>query len=282
MIPETIAEVLQNAMQALAATTDVPQLEAEVLLSSVLQVSRDYLYTWPEKPVAEMAKKSFFELVQRRTQHEPIAYITGSREFWSLDFVVTKDVLIPRPETELLVELLLKKITQDQAIIADLGTGCGTVALALAHEKPHWQIYATDASAPALAVATLNAKRFDIKNVQFQQGEWCAALPSLKCNAIVSNPPYLAKDELLTCSKGLNFEPASALIADEEGFGDIRRIIFEAKNYLLPGGMLLLEHGFRQAKKITGILEEAGYTDINTYPDLAGLNRVTIASWVHF
>lgn len=280
----SISSAISLARQHLAAGSDIPELEAEVLLAHVLNKSRTFLHTWPEKELEIAQQHSFFELVEKRSQGQPIAYLTGRREFWSLDLVVTPDVLIPRPETELLVELLVSDILRDQqeAIIADLGTGSGAIALAVAREKPSWTIHAVDASAAALEIAKINGSRNAVANVVFHHGDWCYALPTIKFNAIVSNPPYIAEDDRHLRQAGLAFEPRSALVSAENGLKDISEIIFQARDYLVPGGVLLIEHGFQQAKNVSNIFQKAGYTDISIHKDLAELDRVTIASWKHF
>lgn len=270
-----IADVLAIAMQ-------LPILEREVLLAYVLNVSREYLHTWPEKILTSLQQETFLALVQQRLQGEPIAYLIGRREFWSLDLLVTKDVLIPRPETELLVELVLEKVSAPQAVIADLGTGSGAIALALARERPHWIIHAVDASFAALQIAKANAERLQINNVIFYQGDWCEPLPLVSFDAIVSNPPYIAEGDVHLSQGDLRFEPMLALMSGDEGLQDIKEIIFNAREYLKNSGFLFLEHGFQQAKNVASILTKAGYTDTETCLDLTGWERVTFASWMRF
>ena len=274
----TIRAALQFAKLQLLNATDVPQLEAEILLMHVLQVTRSYLHTWPERVLDDAQEKIFSAFVARRVQGEPVAYLTGHREFWSLDLVVTPDVLIPRPETELLVELVLKKVSGAKALIADLGTGSGAIALALAQEKPHWQIHAVDVSRAALAIARYNAARLHLERVVFHEGSWCSALPPIRFDAIVSNPPYIAEDDEHLHRGDLRFEPKSALVSGEQGLQDARQIIFDARQYLKPGGFLLLEHGLTQGDAVTTLFEKAGYTLITRHTDLSGLDRVTIAT----
>jgi release factor glutamine methyltransferase len=278
-MPQTIAMLLQAASLKLRNVTDVPELEAEILLAHVLQVSRSYLYTWPEKSIEEKQEVEFQRCIVKRINREPIAYITGHREFWSLDLSVTPSVLIPRPETELLVELALQKIQTKNALIADLGTGSGAISLALASERPNWSIYATDKSHEALDIAKQNAERLHLTTISFYQGEWCEALPQLKYDAIVSNPPYLAQDDPHLQQGDLRFEPLSALASGQQGLDDIREIIQSARDYLKPQGLLLLEHGYTQAQKVSSIFQEAGYNTIEIYQDFAGQDRVTIASY---
>lgn len=261
------------------ASKDLSSLDAEVLLAHVLQVSRSYLFAHPEEILTPEQENKFFELAKKCAEGEPVAYLTGHREFWSLDFKVTSDTLIPRPETELLVECVLKNIKGQGKTIADLGTGCGAIALAIAHERPDWEIFATDLSEKALSVARENASRLGIKNVVFCEGSWCEALPAIRFDAIVSNPPYIGEGDFELQPSVLFYEPRSALISSESGFGDLEKIIEEAPAYLTSGGSLFLEHGFLQAEKIKKRLTEAGYIDINLHRDFAGLYRVAEAKW---
>ncbi len=277
---QTIFLALQSATTQLHAVSDTSRLDAEILLCHVLKKPRSFLFTSPEIFLTDEEQNHFLELLTRRAQSEPIAYLTGHREFWSLDFVVTKNTLIPRPETELLVELALEKCVGEKQIIADLGTGSGAIALAIAHEKPNWSVHATDVSLAALQVAELNAKRLNCANVSFHQGDWCQALPPLTFDAIISNPPYIADYDQYLAQKELTFEPQTALVADEGGLFAIRQVIYQAKSFLNSGGYLLLEHGFQQADTVRKIFAKAGYTGIVTHSDLAGLDRVTVAAMV--
>ena len=251
--------------------------DVEVLLAHVLQVSRAYLMAFPERILTLEQQIKFENFLEQYVKGIPVAYITGHREFWSLDFLVTQATLIPRPETELLVELALRELSGDKKIIADLGTGSGAIALAIASEKPSWEVHATDKSADALQVAKCNAERFNLTNVIFHQGSWCKALPDQFFDLIVSNPPYIAKDDEHLRQGDLRYEPLSALMAGENGLQDLRQIICEAKNYLRKGAYLMLEHGFQQAEQVREICGMEGYSKIITVRDLAGLERVTIA-----
>ncbi len=192
-----------------------------------------------------------------------------------MDLIVTSDTLVPRPETELLVELVLRKANHTSLRVADLGTGSGAIALALAHEKPNWTIYATDFSLAALNVARANALRLGIKNIIFCQGVWCAALPTMYFDVIVSNPPYIAESDPHLQQSVLATEPSLALLSGVDGLKDISHIINEARTYLRPGGCLLLEHGFSQANDVQSKLLKVGYTEVTSHPDFSGLNRVT-------
>jgi release factor glutamine methyltransferase len=255
-------------------------LDAEVLLAHVMCVSRSHLYAWPEKKLTDDQQKIFSQLMVRRLQGEPIPYLTGHQEFWSLNFKVTPDTLIPRPETELLVESVLSlfqdEIPDSKKLIADLGTGSGAIALSIAHEKPEWIVYATDMSSAALEVAKWNAQHLKIKNIIFHQGSWCEALPELLFDVIVSNPPYIVENDPHLSQPGLRFEPITALTSGTDGLDAIREIIIEASQYLKPNGYLMLEHGYDQAEKIRKLLEHAGYKNIFSHRDLANIERVTV------
>jgi release factor glutamine methyltransferase len=269
----TIAQAIQQVIQTLSSST--PLLDAEVLLAHVLGVQRAYLYTYPEQILSEEEQSYFDNLIEKRAQGWPIAYLTGHCEFWSLDLIVTPDTLIPRPETELLIDLALKKPSDLPLVIADLGTGSGAIALALAHERPGWTIYATDSSQPALNVAKMNAAQLGIKNIIFCYGDWYNALPLLDFDIIISNPPYIAENDPYLQPAVLATEPISALLAGEDGLKDIRHIIPEARNHLKPGGYLMLEHGFSQADAVRDLFLTHGYTQVTSYQDFSGLNRVT-------
>lgn len=218
-------------------------------------------------------------LVARRLQGEPIAYLTGRREFWSLDLHVTPDVFIPRPETELLVEQALARIpAHADWIIADLGTGSGAVALALAAERPRSRVIASDFSAGALALASSNAQSLGIANVEFRLGEWFAPFAGEHLDMIVSNPPYIAEQDSHLMQGDLRFEPRIALAAGANGLSAIRIIVGDARRHLRRGGFLLIEHGFDQAQEVRALLAEQGYDDVATCPDLQGLPRVSFGT----
>lgn len=274
----TIRDALQKAQQQLATLPDTePRLEAEVLLSFSLQKQRSYLYTWPEKPLKPQQLKLFSNLVARRIQGEPIAYITGRREFWSLDLKVTTDTLIPRPETELLIEQALALIPIDQPfMIADLGTGSGAIAAAIASERPICQIFATDMSAPTLNIAQENFKRLNLTNIQTGKGKWCEALPQdQRFDFIISNPPYIPNSDPHLKQGDLPWEPGHALASGSDGLDDIRCIIGQSPNHLITGGWLLLEHGYDQGTEIRSLLNRRGFQQVTTEQDLAGQDRVS-------
>lgn len=276
--PSTIGELLRQAVEPLRQTVDCdPRLEAELLLAHLLQQPRTHLLAWPEKTVAPDLQKRFERLLQRRQAGEPLAYLTGSREFWSLSFTVTPATLIPRPETELLVERALRLIPANAAWdIADLGTGCGAIAASIASERPGCRLLATDRSAEALLVARKNFQRLGLSNVRCASGDWCQALPAETAfELIVGNPPYIAEDDPHLQSGGLPWEPTSALKAGHQGLSDLRRIIGGAPQHLRSGGWLLLEHGLQQGARVRQLMRDAGYLEVATHRDLAARERLT-------
>lgn len=272
-----IRQILYSAKNRLALVSDNPQLEAEILLAQTLQRPRSYLHAWSNQGLSPGQIDAFSDYVSRRMQHEPIAYITGTREFWSMDLQVTAATLIPRPETELLVELALSLCPADRPLkVADLGTGSGAIALALAQERPAWQISATDISDQALMVAKHNADHHHIKNIQFYQGHWCAALPSDDFDLIVSNPPYISEAEWESVANDLYFEPRQALVASGNGLDAIETLVPSAKNHVKPGSYLMVEHGFLQGATVRRLFAAAGFCQIRTVRDINGHERVTL------
>jgi release factor glutamine methyltransferase len=256
--------------------SDTPRLDAEVLLCHILGVAQSYLYAWPEKILTAQQSAQFQALLARRAQGEPIAYLTGRKEFWSLELQVTENTLIPRPETELLVEQALARLPPDtEAQVIDLGTGTGAVALAIATERPHCRVLATDKSAAALKVAQANAIRLGLHQVAFVLSDWWATLADIKATVIVSNPPYVAADDPHLSQGDVKSEPQSALVAGVDGLADLRQLIAQSFSHLLTGGWLLLEHGYNQAEAVRALFEQYGYKAVTTYNDLARLPRVT-------
>jgi release factor glutamine methyltransferase len=250
--------------------------EVELLLGQSLGRDRAWLYAHADDAVAVDDAIRFHGLLTRRARGEPLAYILGRREFWSLDLVVTPDVLIPRHETELLVELALQKIPQGEKVeVADLGTGAGGIALALARERPQARVLATDVSAAALAVAGGNAQRLGIGNVEFAEGDWCAALGERRFELIVANPPYVAEVDLHLVRGDLRFEPPVALTSGAAGLDALGIIVRDAPRHLKPGGWLLFEHGFEQGPVARAALEKGGFAEVFTYSDLEGRERVS-------
>jgi release factor glutamine methyltransferase len=275
----SIAELLQQAAVRLAEVSDSPRLDAELLLCRVLECERSYLFTWPEREPERGQSAAFEELLARREQGEPVAHILGQREFWSLDLAVSPDTLIPRPETELLVEAALARIPLDaEWEIADLGTGSGAIALAIASERPGCRVVAVERSAGALAVAQKNASRLGISNVEFLAGDWFEPLAGRQFQMIVSNPPYIPADDPHLQQGDVRFEPATALVSGDDGLNDIRHLITKAKNFLVSPGWLLLEHGHDQGEAVITLLQAAGYQDIENHRDLLGNDRVAMGA----
>ncbi|MDB2384230.1 peptide chain release factor N(5)-glutamine methyltransferase [Endozoicomonas sp.] len=279
----TIEALLAKATQRLSSPTssssDTARLDAELLLSHVLQKSRSYLFTWPDKALSDEDSAAFHLHIEQRFSGLPVAYLTGQKAFWTLDLQVNAHVLIPRPDTELIVELALSQTLPDNAVAADLGTGSGAIALAMATERPNWRIYATDQSVGALATAANNAAKHDIENVTFLSGNWCQALGNKRPHIIVTNPPYIRQDDHHLQQGDVRFEPSSALTSGADGLNDIRHIVKESVRQLLPGGWLLIEHGFEQGQAVADLLDENKYRLIRTEKDLAGHDRVTLAQW---
>jgi release factor glutamine methyltransferase len=270
----TVRSLLDQARSELDSW-DTGRLDAEVLLCHVLGTTRAWLYANSEEPVDPAKTRHFRQLVSRRVCGEPVAYLTGTREFWSLALKVTPDVLIPRPETELLVETALEFIPEGvRWRVADLGTGSGAIALALAKERPECEIFATDISEKALAVALANARNLNLSRVRFVQGSWLAPLRG-RFNGLVSNPPYVPEDDPHLTTGDCRHEPRTALTPGPDGIGSIREIAREALNVLESGGFLAFEHGHDQGAASRALLRELGYRGIESRQDLAGLERVT-------
>lgn len=244
----------------------------------VCNLSRTQLITQGDRALNPEQEQRLWELVTRRLRGEPIAYITGRREFWSLDLQVTPDVLIPRPETELLVEQALARIPNDADwLIADLGTGSGPVALALAHERPRCRVLATDTSAAALTLTQANAQRLGITNLECRSGDWLGPLAGEKLDMIVSNPPYIAETDPHLRAGDLRFEPRAALTPGGDGLDAIRCIIRNARDHLRANAWLLLEHGYDQGAAVRALLTSRGYRDICSFHDTSNQERVTAA-----
>lgn len=269
-----VCDVLKIAALRLQQISTTPVLDAEILLAHALKVKREFLYAHSETEFH--AHVLFDELMVRRLQGEPIAYILGKKEFWSLELLVTPEVLIPRPETELLVELALQKLDAKRPLkILDLGTGSGAIALALARERPNWEIFATDSSVAALEIAQQNAARLNLK-VNFLCGVWFNPVATQQFDAIISNPPYVAKnDSHLT---QLKYEPQLALVAGNDGLDALRFIIKNAEKYLVAGSLLMVEHGWNQSVEIINLMQIQGFLDVVNHQDLSQNPRVVVGA----
>lgn len=279
---QSIKQILSASEASLIAannsSTQEAKFEAQLLLQNVLQVNRAWLIVHEQEELPADAGKKFTALLTRRLQGEPIAYILGSREFYGLDLIVTCDTLIPRPDTETLVEAALAKIANNATDqILDLGTGTGAIALAIAKNRPLAHIIAVDSSEAALSVARKNCQTLGILNVEFRLSAWFAALDGKKFDLIVSNPPYIEQDDIHLTQGDLRFEPRSALASGQDGLDDIRQIIDNCLVYLKPQGWLMLEHGYNQAESVADLMAENGLVNIETLKDFGNNDRVTLA-----
>lgn len=307
--PPSLGLVLKDGSVQLEAALHLDpgtaRIEVQCLLQSVLKVNRAYLLTHPERVLDAAAHERYLALFERRIKGEPIAYLLGVREFFGLDFKVTPATLIPRPDTELLVELALQHIPRPVPAggipaasgskaartgetgeggcqagrgfrVLDMGTGSGAIALSIASERPDADVVAVDASDAALTVAGENAQRLNIANVRLLRSDWFAQLAGCRFDLIVSNPPYIEADDVHLSQGDVRFEPLTALASGPDGLDDIRRISSEAKEHLVPGGWLMFEHGYDQAQRVRDLLQQAGFFDVESRRDLSGIERVTI------
>ncbi|MDP9140769.1 MAG: peptide chain release factor N(5)-glutamine methyltransferase [Pseudomonadota bacterium] len=274
----TLGEALSAAQAALAAVTDTPRLDAEWLLEHVTALDRPQLLIRADDALDEASSARYFALVERRRRGEPLAYLTGERGFWSLNLKVSADVLVPRPETELLVEWSLLLIAElDRPVIADLGTGSGALALALATERPDAIVDATDVSAAALVIAQGNAERLGLQRVRFQRGHWLEPLADQAYDLLVSNPPYIAANDAHL--QALQYEPMLALSDGADGLGALREIISSAPAHLRRNGWLMVEHGYDQGAAVRDLFARTGFSAIETRRDLGGQERATAGCW---
>jgi len=274
-------ELLDDASSTLSNSSDTPRIDAEILLQHVLDKPLAWLIANGGTSAISEHIKSFYEIVECRRQGQPVAYLLGYRDFWTLRLAVNDNVLIPRPDTETLVEQALERLSPlKQQAVLELGTGSGAIALAIAKERPLANVLASDYSDAALAVAKGNAKSNRIDNVQFMQSDWFAAIkPQAQFDLIAANPPYVDNDDPHIQQGDLRFEPNLALVADEEGLADLRYIIEHARHFLKPGGFLIVEHGFEQGEEIAQFFKHHAYTDIQLYMDINQLPRCTAAQW---
>jgi release factor glutamine methyltransferase len=270
-----IDAAVERAIEALRPYSESPRIDAELLLARALDVARSYLFAHPEDVLDDAAVARFFDAVERRKQGLPLAYITGEKEFWSLPLIVTPDTLVPRPETELLVELALRHIARREAYrVLDLGTGSGAIALAIARERPNCEVTATDISEAALGVARENARRLQMANISFVQGNWTEPVAGRTFDLVVSNPPYVRRGD--PSLEALRHEPALALSIGEDGLAAIRILARDCGALLEPDGSMLVEHGIDQADEVTRVYKEHGWRDIECHNDLTGRPRVTL------
>ena len=273
-----IKNIMSDLSVKLSKVSSSPDLDGEILLMKALRVSRAYLYTYTDKVISESKKKLLEELVNRRMNKEPIAYILGKKEFWSRDFYINRHTLIPRPESEMLVELIIQANARKKiSSILELGTGSGCISVSLAKELSHSQIVSTDICAKALEVANKNAQHYGVNNVSFIKSDWFNKLDNQKFDCIVSNPPYIREDDPYLDE--LTFEPSKALVSGNDGLDAIEIISSNAAEYLSPEGKIFIEHGKDQKKEIQKIFELNNWRDIICHRDFGGLPRITTAKF---
>jgi release factor glutamine methyltransferase len=275
-----IQSLLSWANEQLRPSSDTATLDTEVLLCHCLNKNRSFLRAWPEHSPNQLQIQQFQTLIQERQRGLPIAYLTGQKEFWSRNFTVSPDVLIPRPDSELLIELSLSLLPKNQPCkIIDLGTGSGILALTLAAERPKFDVLATDISHAALRIAQLNAKQLQIDNVRWLQSSWFEQVTEIDFDLIISNPPYIEANDPHLQQGDVRFEPKTALISAENGLEDIRILADKSRAHLKHQGHLLVEHGYNQQNAVQAIFKKFNYSEITTHPDLSGNPRVTSGVW---
>ncbi len=269
-----IKNILNRLQLALQSSSDSAKLDAELLLCKACVLTRTQLYAYPEQEVNAQQQSIVDDLLKRRLQGEPMAYILGKQEFYGLSLLVSSDVLIPRPATECLVDWILESYQNKPLKVLDLGTGSGAIAIALAQARPQWQLTATDNSQSAIELARKNAHMHQLSSLKFRCGDWYAAISEGEYDVIVSNPPYIAPADPHLAA--LTFEPQSALVAANKGMADLNYLLRSSQPYLTPGGVLVLEHGYDQGSKVREMALQVGWQQVQTYADLSGQPRFTV------
>lgn len=274
----TIQACMRRAQELIHSES--ARLDVELLLAHVFDRDRTFLYTWPEKCLTEDQQLQFEALLSERLKGTPVAHLLGRREFWGLLFEVDASTLIPRPDTETLVEAALALELPVEAQVMDLGTGTGAIGMALASEKPSWHILAVDQSLAAVSLAQRNQQSLNLPNVKVIQSDWFQGIDNTGYHLIVSNPPYIDASDPHLVEGDVRFEPLTALVAADEGLADIRHILHQGQAYLLPAGWLLIEHGYRQGAAVYQLFSEFGYQNINTLQDFGYNDRVTLGQYI--
>lgn len=281
IIYPTISNALSKATVLLEGSSPSARIDAEILLCHALGCNTAHLAAWPEKALTTEQTHHYNQLINQRESGSPVAYLTGKREFWSLELSVSPATLIPRPETETLVEFVLEQFAMQQEVqLVDLGTGSGAIALAIARERPHWVITATDISQDALSIARQNAERHHIRNVDFRISHWFETLSDKSFDIIISNPPYVAKNDSHLSTGDVRFEPVDALASGITGLDDIKAITSAAPKYLNDEGWLILEHGYDQKNQVYDCLKTAGFEPILQKYDLSNQPRMTAGCYI--
>lgn len=271
-----IRQALQLARQSLAESSPTADLDAQVLLCHVLQCNSAHLIAWPEKELDTAQQRHFLQLIKKRSQGHPVSHLTGQREFWSLDFLVDDSTLIPRPETETLIEYVLEKFSSQTSLkLLDMGTGTGAIAIVLATENPGWQVHACDISPQAVKLAERNRDKHQLANLQILQSDWFSNIDDTDYDIIISNPPYIPEGDPHLKQGDVRFEPASALVSGNDGMYDIEHLCSHAKQQLKDSGWLIVEHGYDQAKQVADCFTKNGYSEITQRQDLSGHTRMT-------
>ncbi len=276
----TYRTLLDSATKTLYEATDTPRIDAEFLMQHAVGQSMAWIISYGDSPAATEHIKTFNRLIDERANGVPVAYLMGHKEFWTLKLKVNSSVLIPRGDTEVLVEQALERISATaKSRVLDLGTGSGAIALSVAKERPEALVLAVDKHAEAIEVAQKNAKLNEISNVEFAQSDWYSTLADERFDLVLSNPPYVAPNDEHLSRGDLRFEPVTALVAGNSGMADLNQIIEGARSFLKPNGWLILEHGYQQHQAVANKLRESGFVNLSLYADLNQLPRCTAAQW---